>query len=1179
MMMKRNLHSFMKVGLINDYILALLFFLLISGFSSPALALNFNLTPASTSMANDGAIDLIVLGGSPPYTYSWSNGATIEDLVGIPNGTYSVTVTDSDGCQSTDSVQLILVTSVPTLSQWGLIILALLLLCIAAIHLFRNPLQRKNVAGIIVLLFLVLFCNSAYGFTVDAGQDTTVVNCSPVVLGGLPTATGSAATPYSYSWEPSLGLDDPSSSNPVATPPTTTTYMLTVEDADGFSCSAEVTITIIDTVAPNVVCANLTVYLPETNFQIISPVEMMEIGFIYTDSCGILSYSASKDSFTCSDIGITAVQVVVNDYNGNSTTCTSNITCLDTLTPIIECPEDQYVPTDSGVCGTWVTLPPPTTSDNCPAPILAHSGGFSDGDFVAPGNYTHTITLTDASGNSDSCSFVTTVVDSEPPTIICPINILVMDTNLTCDEAVHYSLPLPTDNCLNTYLLQTNGLVSGDYFPIGITENTFFATDDEGNTSFCNFSVTVVGDTSNCPPNVPALMVDLDVDSDNTHGFGVPNPFDGRTSFEDSLEVPSSDPSNPGKVVDINIGDWDEDGIPDFADGYDLWPNTLNDQSISTNAAGANAKFVPFVVEVPTGLNPSATLTFVYSDSDPTGTQRLGSGTSSNPYVYSSASGHLRIWTKDAFQNRNSATIATSGDYIPANTPVLLTTLASDNTFTLYLEGVSPSTSPNSQQITAELRPNDPNLPPNTVTTDEVKVTGVSTNLRIWNGGADLDNGENTPFPAREVSRKLVEGAYILVNWDDDDGDGTMDPTTGDWTNAPVPDLSENLVIDEDNLAKLMLEIAGLANLNVGIVELEIKGIDKDHIKVWRSSTKGNLLNFNNGKKTWNLANAGERTDLQNAVTSHLWIEGIEESCKERAISFNLRLVTGGKVVKQDEARATIVMVNLGNVVGREVNSSSLRERGHTAIVGEFVGRCEKADLIDATKYKVFESDGSGNWNNELPGPRTTHLNHVTNLAGRKYFGNKTPFIDSFSNLDDMKTTVFGYTNRLRILLTAKWLVGKNTTTPGTIHYEKVNAVAPASGWNGKLNTITDLRCDGFVEVCYEFNSINSWGLIKGGSVEWDITNAAFQDAHNEWVFGDDPEDGTDDFWAWLMPITQIGYADAYITIDPHGEYPYSQTGSSAGGTNFNYWMYVLNGTYWKSAFTRQKLVYPILTP
>lgn len=64
-------------------------------------------------MGPNGSIDISVLGGDAPYTYTWTNGDTIEDISALSAGTYGVTVLDVNGC---DGVAAFVVGSAPAMT-------------------------------------------------------------------------------------------------------------------------------------------------------------------------------------------------------------------------------------------------------------------------------------------------------------------------------------------------------------------------------------------------------------------------------------------------------------------------------------------------------------------------------------------------------------------------------------------------------------------------------------------------------------------------------------------------------------------------------------------------------------------------------------------------------------------------------------------------------------------------------------------------------------------------------------------------------------------------------------------------------------------------------------------------------------------------------------------------------
>lgn len=69
----------------------------VSGGANIPVITSVSVTNATCKGGNNGDINITVIGGTPPYTYTWSNGATTEDLSGLSEGIYSVEVKDSNG--------------------------------------------------------------------------------------------------------------------------------------------------------------------------------------------------------------------------------------------------------------------------------------------------------------------------------------------------------------------------------------------------------------------------------------------------------------------------------------------------------------------------------------------------------------------------------------------------------------------------------------------------------------------------------------------------------------------------------------------------------------------------------------------------------------------------------------------------------------------------------------------------------------------------------------------------------------------------------------------------------------------------------------------------------------------------------------------------------------------------
>ncbi len=72
--------------------------------SSSMIIVNASATNETANNANDGTATCNPTSGNPSYTYLWNNGTTTQSISGLEPGNYTVTVTDSDGCSSEETV-------------------------------------------------------------------------------------------------------------------------------------------------------------------------------------------------------------------------------------------------------------------------------------------------------------------------------------------------------------------------------------------------------------------------------------------------------------------------------------------------------------------------------------------------------------------------------------------------------------------------------------------------------------------------------------------------------------------------------------------------------------------------------------------------------------------------------------------------------------------------------------------------------------------------------------------------------------------------------------------------------------------------------------------------------------------------------------------------------------------
>jgi hypothetical protein len=239
-------------------------------------------------------------------------------------------------------------------------------------------------------------------------------------------------------------------------------------------------------------------------------------------------------------------------YFPSTTAGTITVTLvLDDQPPVITCSTNVVQSTAPGRCDAVVNYVT-TATDNNPGVTLVCTP--PPGSVFAKGVTSVTCVATDAAGNTSSCSFTVTVVDTELPTITCPANITVPNDPGKASAVVTFA-PTASDNCPG--VSAGSSPASGSAFPLGTNTVMCVTTDDAGSQSKCNFTVTVkdveppiiqsLSASPNVlsPPNHEMILVTVTVNATDNSGL-----VSSRI-----VSVTSSDPTNT--TGDGNTGgDW-----------------------------------------------------------------------------------------------------------------------------------------------------------------------------------------------------------------------------------------------------------------------------------------------------------------------------------------------------------------------------------------------------------------------------------------------------------------------------------------------------------------------------------------------------------------------------------------------------------------------------------------------
>lgn len=294
-----------------------------------------------------------------------------------------------------------------------------------------------------------------------------------------------------------------------------TTVTWTAADSSGNTVNRQQLVSVIDTTSPEITAPE------DVTFEATSLNEnLIDLGTpIIIDTQNV---TISNDASQVFPIGQTVVTWFAEDPSGNLVSATQDVVVIDTTAPTLTVPDDVTVEASS-MENNQVDLGNATADD-----ITGISSVTNNAPEVFPfGTTIVTWTATDNVGNTISKEQTVTVVDTTPPQIRAPDDLIIEATDLE-ENIVDLGLPWVEDIIgVESY---TND--APDFFPIGMTTVTWTATDTSGNI-VTDTQVVTINDTTQ-----PTITPPSDVIVEATSSTGMPIVI-GEATASDTIGIES----------------------------------------------------------------------------------------------------------------------------------------------------------------------------------------------------------------------------------------------------------------------------------------------------------------------------------------------------------------------------------------------------------------------------------------------------------------------------------------------------------------------------------------------------------------------------------------------------------------------------------------------------------------